>query len=127
MNEKKFSITELIIGFFFCLIIDLLAVVADVFSFGILGFFVQFLTWLVFTFYFKIKRAEVVNTLAGKFFVPILVQLIPFIPTLAATFMVRIYIENNPEKFGWVNLADSIDKKISSVSNVTKTLSPSTK
>ncbi|MFA6407561.1 MAG: hypothetical protein WCV80_02545 [Candidatus Paceibacterota bacterium] len=99
MNEKKFSTTELFIGFLFCLLIDLLAVVADIFSFGILGFFVQSLTWLVLTFYFKIKRAEVVNSPAGQFFVPLLVQLVPVIPTVAATFLVRVYIENNPEKF----------------------------
>ncbi len=96
---------ETLLGSLVCLIIDLLAAIADVFTFGIVGFFSQTLSWLVFAFWFKIKGVKATATLAKRFIIPIAIQLVPVIPTTAATFLVTVYMENHPEKFGLLEKA----------------------
>ena len=100
MDQPKFSLVEIILGTLFSILIDILAAIADFFTIGILGFFIQALTWLVFTFWFTIKGVKATASLAKRFIIPIAVQIVPLIPTLAATFLVTTYLENHPEKLG---------------------------
>jgi len=104
-ENPRFSMAETLLGSLVCLIIDLLAAIADVFTFGIVGFFSQTLSWLVFAFWFKIKGVKATATLAKRFIIPIAIQLVPVIPTTAATFLVTVYMENHPEKFGLLEKA----------------------
>lgn len=101
-NQPKFDLVEIILGSIFALLIDALAAIADVFSFAVLGFIVQALSWLLFTLWFTLKGVSVTSSLVKRFLVPIAVQLIPVIPTTIFTFLVTVYMENHPEKFAAV-------------------------
>jgi xanthosine utilization system XapX-like protein len=100
MDEPAFSLAEIILGTFFALIIDIIAAVASLFSFGLLGILVHSGTWLIFTLWFTIKGVKVTASLVRRYILPIAVQAIPFLPTTTATFLVTTYMENHPEKFG---------------------------
>jgi len=99
-NTPKFSLVELIFGTLICLGIDALSALGDLLSVGIFGFFIQTLSWLVFTFWFTIKGAKETATLIKRFVLPIIVQIVPVLPTMTATFLVTAYFENHPEKLG---------------------------
>lgn len=100
-NETpKFSLVEMIIGAMICLFIDFLAALGDLLSAGVFGFLIQALSWLVFTFWFTIKGARATATLSKRFVIPIIIQIVPIIPTITATFLVTVYFENHPEKLG---------------------------
>lgn len=101
--EPKFSMSEIFLGFLFALLIDCIAIAADLVSGGILGFVGQTLSWLLFSFWFKIKGATIAGDPLKGYLLPIITQAIPIIPTTAATFLVRVYIENHPEKFSIIN------------------------
>jgi len=98
-TEPKFGMIETLLGFLAALTIDIISGLVDVPTVGIGGFFIQALTWLIFRFWFTIKGVKVTASLARGFVVPMLVQLVPVIPTEAATFLVTVYMENHPEKF----------------------------
>lgn len=82
------------------LIIDLIAAIQSVFTFGFLGAATHAGTWLLFSFWFTMKGAKATSSLMGRYIIPLAVQAIPVLPTTTATFLVSTYIENNPEKFG---------------------------
>lgn len=111
MENPKFTTAETLLGSFACLIIDLFAAIADLFTFGVVGFFSQTLSWLVFTFWFNIKGVKVTSSVAKRFVIPIFVQLVPVIPTTTATFLVTVYMENHPERFAMIEKAASLAKK----------------
>lgn len=100
MNEKLFSLGEIILGVQFALIIDVIAAIASALSAGVLGSLVHAFTWILFSLWFTMKDAKLTNSLAGRYLIPIAVQAIPFLPTTTATFLVTVFIENNAEKFG---------------------------
>ncbi|MEK7089368.1 MAG: hypothetical protein AAB920_00955, partial [Patescibacteria group bacterium] len=108
----KFSTIEIILGSLICIILDILAAIGDFFSFSLLGTIVQFTSWFIFTFWFTIKGCKVTSSLAKRFLVPFLVQLIPFIPTLIFTFLVTVYMENHPEKFAVVQAVEKVANKV---------------
>ena len=114
MDEPAFSTAEIILGTFFALIIDVIAAIASVFSFGLLGILVHSGTWLIFTLWFTIKGVRVTASFARRYLIPIAVQAIPFLPTTTATFLVTIYMENNPEKFGMVTKVTQVAEKVAS-------------
>ncbi|MEI6479551.1 MAG: hypothetical protein WCO21_01830 [bacterium] len=99
LAEPKFGMVELFLGSFFCLLLDLLSAITAI---AFVGLFVKSFSWLIFTFWFKIKKCHVADSLIGRFLVPVFVNLIPIVPTLAATFLVSAYMENHPEKFAAV-------------------------
>ncbi len=101
-DEKPFSLVEIIFGTLIALIIDVVAAIASAFSLGILGFFVHAGTWLVFTLWFTIKGLGVTASLARRYFLPMAIQAIPFLPTTTVTFLMVTYMENNPDKFAAV-------------------------
>ena len=100
MDEKPFSLAEIILGTFLALTIDIVAAIASALSFGFLGFFVHAGTWLIFSLWFTLKGVKVTSSLVKRYLIPMVVQAIPFIPTTTATFLITTYMENNPEKFG---------------------------
>ncbi len=108
MDEKLFSLAEIILGVLFALVIDLLAAIASALSAGVLGAVVHAFTWLLFSLWFTIKGAKITNSLAGRYLIPIAAQAIPFLPTTTATFLVSTYMENNPEKFAIVESTASV-------------------
>lgn len=115
MDEKLFSLVEIIIGTMLAIIIDIIAAIASALSIGILGAFVHAGTWLIFSLWFTLKGANITNSLAGRYLIPIGVQAIPFLPTTTATFLVTTYMENNPEKFAVV---ESVTRAASTVAKV---------
>ena len=102
MDQPKFNFVEIILGSLIALTIDGLGAIADFFGIAILGFFVQALSWLMFTLWFTLKGVKATASLVRRFLVPISVQLVPFIPTMIFTFLVSVYMENHPEKFALV-------------------------
>ncbi len=99
-NQPKFNLVEIILGFLLALVIDVLAAIVDLFSLGVLGFIVQALSWLLFTLWFTLKGVKATSSLVKRFLVPLVVQLVPVVPTMIFTFLVTVYMENHPEKFG---------------------------
>lgn len=108
----KFSTTEIILGSLICIVLDILAAIGDFFSFSLLGDLVQFASWFVFTFWFTIKGCSVTSGLAKRYLIPLLVDLIPIIPTLIITFLVTVYMENHPEKFAVVEAVEKVANKV---------------
>jgi len=107
-KQKKFESGEVILGFLVGLIIDGLAFVADFFSFGSLGWFIQAIVWpFIKNFWLKKGGTSVLNDPVKAYLVPILVQGIPFLPTMCATIVVVMYLENHPEKLGIMNKTKS--------------------
>ena len=100
MNQPKFNLVEIILGSLFAFTIDILAAIADFFSFGVLGFLVQGFSWLIFTLWFTLKGVKATASLAKRFIIPVVVQFVPLIPTMIITFLITVYVENHPEKFG---------------------------
>ena len=109
MNKPKFSFIEILLGSVVALLIDIVSFFAD-FLAGVGGFVVQTLSWLLFTFWFMLKGATATANLIRRFLVPIVVQVVPFVPTQMFTFLVSVYMENHPEKFGLVTTAVSLGK-----------------
>lgn len=99
-DAPKFSLLEMIVGTMICLVIDFLAALGDLLSVGVFGFLIQALSWLVFTFWFTIKGVKATATLSKRFLIPIIVQILPIIPTITITFLATAYFENHPEKLG---------------------------
>lgn len=111
-TPAKFSMAEIILGSLVCIILDIIAAIGDVFSFSILGDLVQWGSWLVFTFWFTIKGCKATSSLAKRYIIPMIVQMIPIIPTLIFTFLITVYMENHPEKFAALEKLDGVGKKI---------------
>jgi hypothetical protein len=109
MNKPKFNLIEIILGSMVALLIDIVSIFADLLA-GVGGFVVQTLSWLLFTFWFYLKGASVTANMVRRFLVPIAVQLVPFIPTQIFTFLVSVYMENHPEKFGLLQTAAKVGK-----------------
>lgn len=108
MEQPKFNLVEIILGSLIALIIDILAAVADFFSFGILGFVAQAISWLVFTLWFTLKGVKATSSLSKRFIIPIITQIIPVIPTMIVTFLTTVYMENHPEKFAAIQAVANI-------------------
>lgn len=125
MDGPKFNLVEVILGSLVAIVIDIVSAFADAAA-GIGGFIVQSLSWLLFTLYFYLKGATVTANLTRRFLVPIAVQLVPVIPTQIFTFLVSVYMENHPEKFGRVTagaaLATMDIKKLQQVKQTQGTL-----
>ncbi len=100
MDQPKFNLVEIILGSLFAFTIDILAAITDLLSFGILGFLVQGFSWLMFTLWFTLKGVKATASLAKRFIIPIVVQFVPILPTMTITFLITVYMENHPEKFG---------------------------
>lgn len=111
-NNPKFTLTEIILGTLVCIILSIIAAIGDVFSFSILGDLVRWGSWLVFTFWFTIKGCTVTSGLVKRFLVPMLVEMIPIVPTLVVTFLVTTYMENHPEKFAALEKVEGVANKI---------------
>lgn len=109
MDGPKFNLVEVILGSMIALIIDIVSIFADVAA-GVGGFVVQTLSWLLFTLWFHFKGASATANLVRRFLVPIAVQIIPVIPTQIFTFLVSVYMENHPEKFGYVTTGVALAK-----------------
>ena len=109
MEKPKFNLVEILFGSLVALVIDIVSAIADVAA-GIGGFFIQSLTWLLFTLWFTLKGATATANLVRRFLVPIGVQIIPVLPTQIFTFLVSVYMENHPEKFSLVTTAVSVSK-----------------
>lgn len=109
MDGPKFNLVEVIFGSLIALTIDIVSIFADLLA-GVGGFVVQSLSWLLFTFWFTMKGATATATLIRRFLVPIATQIIPFVPTQIFTFLVSVYMENHPEKFGLVTTAATLSK-----------------
>lgn len=110
MDGPKFNLVEVVFGSLIALTIDVVSAFADVPTAGIGGFVIQVLTWLLFTLVFYFKGATVTASLVRRFLVPIAVALIPVIPTQIFVFLVSVYMENHPEKFGLVTTAVALGK-----------------
>jgi len=104
MSEKKqnkFEIGEMFLGFVVGLVIDGLACLADIFSLGFLGWMIQSVIWpFIKNSWLSKGGGSVLNDPFKAYIVPIFVQAIPFIPTMCATIVVVMYLENHPEKLG---------------------------
>lgn len=107
MDGPKFNLVETIFGAAVALAIDIISFFAD-FLFGVGGFIVQTLTWLLFTLWFTLKGVKATATLVRRFLVPIAVQLVPFIPTQVFTFLATVYMENHPERFAALQKASAV-------------------
>lgn len=121
MDGPKFNLVEVIFGSMIALLIDVVSIFADLLA-GVGGFVVQSLSWLLFTLWFTLKGATASANLVRRFLVPIAVQIVPFIPTQIFTFLVSVYMENHPEKFGLVTAAVTAGKMdIKKLKDVKKT------
>ncbi len=109
MSTPKFNLIEIILGSMVALLIDIVSIFADLLA-GVGGFIVQSLSWLLFTLWFHLKGAKATASLVRRFLIPIAVQIVPVIPTQIFTFLVSVYMENHPEKFGYVTTAVSLAK-----------------
>lgn len=111
-GSPKFTLAEIILGSLVCIILDIIAAIGDFFSFSILGDLVQWASWLVFTFWFTIKGCTVTSGLVKRYLIPMLIDMIPVIPTLTPTFLVTTYMENHPEKFAALEKVEGVANKI---------------
>lgn len=103
-REPKFGFGEMFLGFVVGLCLDGLAALADAFSFGFLGWFVQSIAWpFIKNFWLNKGGGSIIKDQLRAYVVPILVQAIPLIPTMCATILVVMYLENHPEKLGIIN------------------------
>ncbi len=104
MSEKKrnkFEIGEMFLGFVVGLVIDGIAFLGDAISVGLGGWIVQGFLWpFIKNFWLNKGGGSVLNDPFKAYFVPILVQGLPFLPTMCATIIVVMNLENHPEKLG---------------------------
>ncbi|RJQ30123.1 hypothetical protein C4565_00960 [Candidatus Parcubacteria bacterium] len=100
-TKNKFELGEMFLGFVVGLIIDGIAFLGDLFSFGFLGWIAQSVLWpFVKNYWLKKGGSSVLNDPLKGYLIPIMVQGIPFLPTMCATIVVVMYLENHPEKLG---------------------------
>jgi|GEM_PF-2049249 len=103
-KQKKFELGEMFLGFVVGLIIDGIAFIGDFLSIGFLGWLVQGVLWpFIKNFWLNKGGDGILKDPLGAYIVPILVQGIPFIPTMCATIVTVMYLENHPEKLGIIN------------------------
>lgn len=115
-TEKKFGEGEMFFGFIVGLIIDGIAFLGDAISVGFGGWIVQGFLWpAIKMFWLNKGGGSVLNDPLKGYLVPILVQGLPFLPTMCATILVVMVIENRSSKSGIINKAvrSSINKTIS--------------
>lgn len=108
----KFTLAEIILGTLATIILSIIAAIGDIFSFSVLGDLVRWGSWFIFTFWFTIKGCTVTSGLLKRYLIPMLVEMIPIIPTLVVTFLVTVYMENNPEKFAALEKIEGVANKI---------------
>jgi hypothetical protein len=103
-QKKKFELVEMVLGFVVGLIIDGIAFIGDFFSFGFLGWLVQGVLWpFIKNFWLNKGGGGVLKDPLMAYVIPILVQGIPVLPTMCATIVVVMYLENHPEKLGIIS------------------------
>jgi len=108
-TKKKFEFGEIFLGFVVGLIIDGIAFIGDLFSLGFLGWLIQSVVWpFIKNFWLNKGGGSVLNDPLKAYIVPILVQAIPFIPTMCATIVVVMYLENHPEKLGIIDKVEGV-------------------
>lgn len=129
-TKKKFGNVEIFLGFFVGLILDGIAALGDAISVGFLGFIIQGAFWPAIKYFWLNKGGgSVLNDPLKAYLVPILVQALPVIPTMCATIIVVMMIEN---KSGIINKASNLgnkkkiirpktDRKTARSTNTTKT------
>jgi len=123
--EKKFGEGEMFLGFIIGLIIDGIAFLGDAISLGFGGWIVQGFLWpAIKMFWLNKGGGSVLNDPLKGYLVPILVQGLPFLPTMCATIIVVMFLENKQAKLGIINTIDTTNKtkllKPKEISNETK-------
>ena len=69
-HQKKFTMTEILLGSLVCIVLDIIAAIGDFFSLSILGDLVEMGTWPIFTFWFTIKGCKTTSGLVRRWLIP---------------------------------------------------------